>query len=433
MFRQLAVSLFTVLSLFPRFSSALDTREIFKVAESSVVVVLASDTKGEKNNQGSGILIAPQDIVTSCKLVEGLTDFVVTQGSALRKARLQFQDKERDLCQLHIDDPLPFGKPAVLPATSNNLESGQDVFLISSPRGLERMISRAMVSGLRDTPGTNGRLIQIDAQFSSGSVGGGLFDQNAKLVGIVTPQFKQGDGSTSAIPVDWIAQLAQRNPDQLLTAATETAPVPTITAAQLATGAQLPAWMPRVGDRWKYKLTFGMQDVGKVNVEIIAVRQTTATERITYDRSKGFVKERPVEIGFNVARFQPLASLPGGYQLMELAPYAHPDTRFTSRQTWNDIPGGFSPTGGEKNASNVNSVVTVVARETVRVPAGEFKAWKIESVSERMLEQHFVARCTYWYAPEVKRSVKMTLYYKSATDALSSTQTLELESFEQGK
>src|SRR4051812_3671033 len=222
MFRQLAVSLFTVLSLFPRFSSALDTREIYKAAESSVVVVLASDTKGEKNNQGSGILIAPQDIVTSCKLVEGLTDFVVTQGSALRKAALRYKDSERDLCQLHIDDPLSAGKPAMI-ASSTAVEIGQDVFVISSPRGLERTLARAMVSGLQDMSGTNARLMSIDTPIASGSIGGGVFDQEARLVGLVTPQFKQADSVSHAIPVAWIADLAQRSRDVLLGAATSPA------------------------------------------------------------------------------------------------------------------------------------------------------------------------------------------------------------------
>jgi hypothetical protein len=71
----------------------------------------------------------------------------------------------------------------------------------------------------------------------------------------------------------------------------------------------------------------------------------------------------------------------------------------------------------------------------VRVPAGEFKAWKIETTSESIyaVNHFFEAKCTYWYAPEVKRTVKMNLYMKTQTDAYSSNETYELVSFEQGK
>ena len=412
---------------------ALEAKEIFKLAEPSVVVVLAADAKGEKNNFGSGVLIAALDIVTSCKAVEGAADIVVTQGSALRKARLQFEDKERDLCQLHIEDALPEGRPATVAASSNNVDSGQDLFAISAPRGMERTINRTMVSGLRATPGASARLIQIDAQLSGPSSGGGVFDQNAKLVGIITAQYVQSDGATFAVPVDWIAEMAKRRPDRLLAAAAPVAPA-AIATAQLAQAEALPAWMPGVGDRWKYRMTYGKQGVGTVNVEISDVHAKTATERITYDRSKGFVKERRVEVGFNPSRFQSLASLPGGYQLMDLAPYADADTDFRAGQSWKDVPGQFAPQGGS-NTKTANSKVTVLAKETVRVPAGEFKAWKVESISESIyaINQFFVVKCTYWYAPEIKRTVKMYLHFRAETDAYTSSQTYELISFEQGK
>jgi hypothetical protein len=169
-------------------------------------------------------------------------------------------------------------------------------------------------------------------------------------------------------------------------------------------------------------------------VEIIAVRQAIATERITYDRSKGFVKERTVETGFHPQKFQALAALPGGYQLLELSPYIDPDLEFKAGQKWKDVSGDFAPQGGSSSHTEI-STVSITARETVRVPAGEFKTWKIESVSESFYHGNhfFVAKCTFWYAQEIKRAVKMMLFYKSPADNYSSIQTFELQSFEQGK
>jgi hypothetical protein len=146
------------------------------------------------------------------------------------------------------------------------------------------------------------------------------------------------------------------------------------------------------------------------------------------------MKERNIEVGFNPTRFQPIAALPGGYQLTDQAPYAEPDTSFKAGQMWSEVAGDFAPQGGA-NTQSAKSEVRVAGLESVRVPAGQFKAWKIETTSERMFAvgQFFVEKCTYWYAPEVNRTVKMNLYFKAPTDAISSNEMYELASFEQGK
>jgi hypothetical protein len=194
-----------------------------------------------------------------------------------------------------------------------------------------------------------------------------------------------------------------------------------------------PAWMPRVGDQWKYQVSYGRQSVGNTNVEIIEAHDNTVRERITFDRSRGFVTERDVEVGFKPARFQPLAMIPGGYQMAEVSPYAAPDTQFNQNQKWNDIAGEFAVQGsGRKSALSQGRVI---AREKVRVPAGEFNAWKFESESERIDYNgvSFTIKCRYWYAPEIKRTVKMHIVTDSPLASLVNTETYELVSYETGK
>ena len=409
---------------------ALEAREVFKLAEPSVVVVLAADAKGEKNTLGSGVLIAALDIVTSCKVVEGAADIVVTQGSALRKARLQFEDKERDLCQLHIDDALPSGKPATIAATA--LESGQDLFTISAPRGIERTISRTMVSGLRETPGASGRLIQIDAPLSGPSSGGGVFDQNAKLVGILTPRFRQGEGASFAVPAEWIAELARRNLDRLLAAA---APAATSAApAQAAAPADArPAWLPRLGDRWKYRLLDGKRAVGTLVVEIAEVRNKSVRERITREDEKKFLAERTVEAEFNPVRFQEIVTHTGGYQLAEISPYAGSGQEFKPGQQWSDIPVSLQLVWYGKHRFLTRA--KVVKQEAVRVPAGQFNATLVEATASENLGSSIVkVTCRFWYVPEFKRSVKMTLQIDYSVTVMSSgSEAYELMAFEPAK
>ena len=419
--------------LLPNVCFSLDTREIFKIAEPSVVVVLAADAKGEKNSLGSGVIIAPLEIVTSCRVVESAADIVVTQDSALRKAKLQFYDKERDLCRLHIEEPLPSGKPAAVNASSSPLEAGQDVFAISSPRGLERTINRTMISGLHEKSGTGGRLIQVDAHFAGGSIGGGLFDQNAKLVGIVTPQFRQGEESTYALPAEWIAELAQRNPDRLLAVTAPKEATATATASAAARAEPVAAWMPRVGDRWKYKLIDGKRPVGTVVVEIVEARDKFARERITREDDRKFIAERSVDAEFNPLRFQEVITHPGGFQLAEISPYAPGGDVPKLHQSWPDMPLSLMLTWVGKHKFLMHT--KVIRKETVRVPAGQFDATLIEAGANENMGTFFVkVTCKYWYAAEVKRSVKMSLQIEYSLSAINSNAEIyELMAFEPAK
>jgi hypothetical protein len=416
--------------LHPAPAFALEANEIFKLADPSVVVIVAEGAKRADDVLGSGVIVETLDIVTSCHVVGNAVRITVKQGSVQRSAKLRYQDAARDLCQVRLDDAFPSGRPISGLVLSKDLEVGQQVFAIGSPRGLEHTISRGIVSALREMKEEIGNLIQTDAAISPGSSGGGLFDAQGRLAGIVTFQFKDAQNLNFAIPADWVQELSKRNRDRLADASQSK--VADVGGEKAAADASMQGLL-HPGDFWKYRLTYGRRELGTVKVEIVEMRGKFARERVTYDQAKGYMTERNIEVGFNPTRFQPIAVLPGGYQLTELAPYVFPDTPFSVGQKWSDIPGDFAPQGSSKQIAQ--SQAQVVAREKVRVPAGEFTAWKIESVSERMFVSGpiFVVKCTFWYAPEMKRTVKMNFLSKSSTDALSGNETYELTSFEAAK
>jgi S1-C subfamily serine protease len=410
-------------------AASLQPREVFKLAEPAVVVVLTADAKGEKNNMGSGVLIAPLEVITSCKVVEGAADIVVTQGNALRKGRLRFQDRERDLCQLHIEDAMPSAKPAQLAESPLPLETGQDVFTISSPQGMERTMSRGMISGLKETQGGSGRLIQLDAIMGSGSRGGGVFDDKANLVGIVTPQFKQTEGTSYALPVEWVADLAKRGADLTLAVA-ETAP-----AAKGKSADSAPAderWYPAKGDRWRYRQLDGRRPVGTVNVEVIELGSGRVRERITKDGSAGFSVEREVVPEFSASAFVPSLPVPGGYTLLELSAYFPPGTDLASSKVPRQASGDLTLLSHGKRSLVWN--IRVMGQEKVRVPAGEFDAWRIDAVSETVT-RHGLIKFTYriWYSAAMQRAVKTFLDMNSPVGVEKSNETLELAVVEKAK
>ncbi|HUL91058.1 MAG TPA: S1C family serine protease, partial [Burkholderiales bacterium] len=54
-------------------------------------------------------------------------------------------------------------------------------------------------------------LIQTTAPISQGSSGGGLFDENGRLIGITTLQTKAGQNLNFAVPINWLKDLPERS------------------------------------------------------------------------------------------------------------------------------------------------------------------------------------------------------------------------------
>jgi hypothetical protein len=378
---------------------------------------------------GSGVLVAPTEVLTSCYLIDEATKVLVIRSNVERTARVRFLDRARDLCQLHIDDRIPDSKPAETLVPSETLEVGQAVFAISSPRGLEHTITKGIVSGLREMKGEKGKMIQIDAAVSAGSVGGGVFDTDAHLIGVITGGMKDAQNLNFAIPTEWIKDLPVRNRDRLADA--------TDSGEARNNGTSTPAglknepWLPRAGDRWTYALTNGKRKLRNVYVQVAESSGNTIREHVTVEGFKTFRTDRSVVVGeFDPVRFQDVLTLPGGYNMAEIAPYLPPSVALRQGQRWEAVSAEFS-FSINKN-STVLFRVEVIGRETVRVPAGEFNTWKIQAIGDGPLWQsnRFKIICTYWYSPDVLRSVKMSVVYDTDLKTAQSQDVYELIAFE---
>jgi len=211
----------------------------------------------------------------------------------------------------------------------------------------------------------------------------------------------------------------------------ETIPAVTDVSTAYAPSAESGQFL-KVGDRWKYSFNDRGRAAGSVTVEIIESSSRKARERFTREGYKGFAAEREVEVTFSPSRFQSPINLPGGYLITEIAPYLPPGTELKTGQIWDGVPGTFfiADTGKITLASQVR----VVKQETVRVPAGVFPSWRIETESERAISwSRAKVKCTFWYSPEMKRTIKMTLDTIASLSANSGSETYELASFDPGK
>lgn len=190
--------------LSPTHAQALDPVQLFEKASKSIVVVF---NYGEfaVNGMGSGVVIEPQKVITNCHVIQRAKFVEIKLGNAKYGAELLSPDIERDLCLLKVAD-LP--SPAVEVVRVDSIKIGQKVFAIGAPHGLELTISDGLVSSIRGKVGE--QFIQTTAPISSGSSGGGLFDDKGRLVGITTFIRKDSQNINFAVPAEYISMVPER-------------------------------------------------------------------------------------------------------------------------------------------------------------------------------------------------------------------------------
>ena len=200
------------------FAQAKSAQEIFAAVAAGVVVVFALDEAGEQIGQGSGVVVGENEVVTNCHVVEDARAVAVRQAADSRgrqtylmDARMAARDEERDLCLLFVSELSE--PPAAIPTAAGrarDLSIGEEVFAVGAPRGLDLSLTRGIVSQLRGDFGKKSApVIQTDAAISPGSSGGGLFNEDGKLVGITTYKLsaKGNEGLSFAVPAEWVAAL----------------------------------------------------------------------------------------------------------------------------------------------------------------------------------------------------------------------------------
>jgi len=180
---------------------------VFADVARSVARINVSDANGRAVALGSGVVIEPDVVLTNCHVAKAGPKLTVKLGGSTFPATILLADEEYDLCRLAVAAlralPVKIGKVAAL-------RTGQKVFAIGAPAGLDLTISEGIVSSLRTID--EGTVIQTTAPISQGSSGGGLFDATGRLVVIITFQHRFGQNLNFALPADWIARMQERGP-----------------------------------------------------------------------------------------------------------------------------------------------------------------------------------------------------------------------------
>lgn len=183
----------------------LSAEQLYASASPSVVRVSSARRDGSASTIGSGVVLGPDSVITNCHVALTGDQVEVRDHERVLSAVVTVADEVYDLCRLRVSG---LTAPPIAVHGATPLKVGQRVYAIGSPQGLDLTLSEGLVSALREGP--SGTYIQTTAPVSPGSSGGGLFDQQGKLVGIVTFQMRAGQNLNFAIPVEWLDKMTTR-------------------------------------------------------------------------------------------------------------------------------------------------------------------------------------------------------------------------------
>jgi serine protease Do len=169
------------------------------LALSGSVVRVEVDREGGGLSLGTGVTIAPSLVVTNCHVTRDGTFARISGSGRLWNVSLQYADLLHDLCFLRV--PAWNGKPVVL-GTSDGLRSGQPVVALGFTGGTGISLRFGHVLALHSLD--DGNVIESDTAFTSGASGGGLFDANGALVGLLTFRMSGARGNYYSVPVEWV-------------------------------------------------------------------------------------------------------------------------------------------------------------------------------------------------------------------------------------
>ncbi|NTU58978.1 MAG: tetratricopeptide repeat protein [Chlorobiaceae bacterium] len=179
--------------------------EVFEQASKSVVVVYNLDDNGNRQQIASGVIMPNGDVATNHHVIQKAARLAVVYNGKSFSAKPRYSDQERDICMLEVPG---LKAPRAVIGNSRALKIGSRVYAIGSPRGLELTLSDGIISGFREVDG--GYFIQTTAPISSGSSGGGLFDEEGCLIGLPTFFLTEGQQLNFAVPVEWVLEIPKR-------------------------------------------------------------------------------------------------------------------------------------------------------------------------------------------------------------------------------
>jgi S1-C subfamily serine protease len=178
-----------------------------------------SEAMPQEGDSGSGSIIDAQGYVLTNKHVvkDAYKVYVGLADGSRFEAKVVGIDPENDLAVIKFSPPKGVKLTVIPYGDSSRLKVGQKVLAIGNPFGLERTLTRGIVSGIgrpvsqseRDENGATStvviqNMIQTDASINPGNSGGPLLNAHGEMIGVNTMIYSPSGGSVGigfAVPV----------------------------------------------------------------------------------------------------------------------------------------------------------------------------------------------------------------------------------------
>ncbi|MBS5472088.1 MAG: trypsin-like peptidase domain-containing protein [Subdoligranulum variabile] len=205
--------------------TSMSVQQIASVVSPSVVAITTEQMSSSQtwfggyyvqSGAGSGVIISQDGYILTCAhVVNGATSVKVQLNGSDESydATVVGQDSTSDIAVLKID--ATGLTPAVI-GDSDALAVGEVAVAVGNPLGtLSNTVTDGIVSALNrqvTVQNNDMTLIQTDASISPGNSGGGLFNANGELIGIVNAKssYSEAEGIGFAIPINTAMEIGQQ-------------------------------------------------------------------------------------------------------------------------------------------------------------------------------------------------------------------------------
>lgn len=401
---------------------ALPPDQIFERVAPSVWSVRAFDAEERPLASASGVVIAPGKLLTSCHVLVRAHQVQLRRGNTIYDAKLEAPDLERDLCQLDVP-----GLAAAAPAlgSARTLRSGQRLYVVGFTRGNQQSIGEGLVSALPDA-GSDRARIHTSAGAAPGLLGAGVFDEEARLVGVATVSPADAASNLFAVPAEWVPEAAARGKALLAAHAKPPARAAAAAAPEAAPG------MPAAGTVWTYSFLERIWSRRQIEITVRAVRVdgNLVEEAVAAAGAKDLQRV----VNAREVRFVE-AALSASMSVVEPAPYL---VAANGGKPPGVVPQIDGYPLGAAGLPGWTTTAQIQGWDKVTVPAGTFKALRLQISGKRATP--ITGRNTFsgrfemnvWYAPDVYRIVRQEQRIwpaDSTSPSLSADEVYELLSF----
>ena len=205
--------------------TSMSVQQIASVVSPSVVAITTEQMSSSQtwfggyyvqSGAGSGVIISQDGYILTCAhVVSGATSVKVQLNGSDESydATVVGQDPTSDIAVLKIN--ATGLTPAVI-GDSDALAVGEVAVAVGNPLGtLSNTVTDGIVSALNrqvTVQNNDMTLIQTDASISPGNSGGGLFNGNGELIGIVNAKssYSEAEGIGFAIPINTAMEIGQQ-------------------------------------------------------------------------------------------------------------------------------------------------------------------------------------------------------------------------------